>query len=124
MTPHSATRPARAGRPLACALLAVLGGAFLSLPASAAPLAPALPEAGSLATPVAQGCGFGAWRGPWGGCRDTPYVGPLPGGGFAAPAGAPVYLGNGCPAGFWRGPWGNCRDTPYHGPLPGGGYQP
>ena len=72
---------------------------------------------------VAQGCGPGGWRGPWGGCRDTPYTGPLPGGGFAAPYGRPAYYGNGCPPGYWRGPWGHCRDTPYHGPLPGGGFQ-
>ncbi len=112
-----------AGRLLAGTVLAAFLS-FLALPASAAPIAPALPEPGAIATPVAQGCGPGAWRGPWGGCRDTPYVGPLPGGGYAVPSGAPVYYGNGCPPGFWRGPWGHCRDTPYVGPLPGGGYQP
>ncbi|HSI41911.1 MAG TPA: hypothetical protein VLA00_15315 [Xanthobacteraceae bacterium] len=84
---------------------------------------PAPVEVRPMVTPVAQGCGPGAWRGPWGGCRDTPYVGPMPGGGYAVPPGAPVYYGNGCPPGFWRGPWGHCRDTPYHGPLPGGGFQ-
>ena len=67
-------------------------------------------------TLVAEGCGPGRWRGPWGGCR---------GGGWAW--GGPVYGGwrggNGCPPGFWRGPWGHCRDTPYHGRLPGGGWK-
>nr|WP_246548235.1 hypothetical protein [Ancylobacter oerskovii] len=93
------------------------------MPAAAAPVSPALPTPDALVTKVAQGCGIGAWRGPWGGCRDTPYVGPLPGGGYAPPAGAPVYYGNGCPPGWWRGPWGHCRDTPYHGRLPDGGWQ-
>ena len=72
--------------------------------------------------PVAQGCGPGAWRGPWGGCRDTPYSGPLPGGGWAPPP-PYQYFGNGCPPGYWRGPWGHCRNTPYHGRLPNGGWQ-
>ncbi|WP_371348743.1 GCG_CRPN prefix-to-repeats domain-containing protein [Ancylobacter sp. IITR112] len=106
-------------------LLALSAGAAIALPAGSpatAPLAGARPDPGL--TPVAQGCGPGAWRGPWGGCRDTPYTGPLPGGGYAGPPGAPVYYGNGCPPGFWRGPWGHCRDTPYHGPLPGGGWKP
>lgn len=107
--------------------LAVL--AVLSVPATAAPLSgaglaqTAAEAARPLVTPVAQGCGPGAWRGPWGGCRSTPYYGPLPGGGYAAPPGAPVYYGNGCPPGWWRGPWGHCRDTPYHGRLPNGGWQ-
>jgi len=82
----------------------------------------------SLVRPVAEGCGWGRWRGPWGGCRDTPYSGPLPGGGYALPPGAvvvppPPVGANGCPPGYWHGPWGHCRDTPYHGPLPGGGFQ-
>jgi hypothetical protein len=72
--------------------------------------------------PIAQGCGPGGWRGPWGGCRHTPYVGPLPGGGWVAPP-AWGYYGNGCPPGYWRGPWGHCRNTPYHGRLPNGGWQ-
>ncbi len=60
---------------------------------------------------VAQGCGPGRWRGPWGHCRATPYSGPPPGGGYR------------CPPGSWKGPWGHCRNTPYRGPLPGGGYR-
>lgn len=102
--------------------------ALVALPASAAPMmAPATapiaaPDANLI--PVAQGCGPYAWRGPWGHCRDTPYTGRMPGGGWAynyPPAYG--YFGNGCPPGFWRGPWGHCRDTPYHGRLPGGGWQ-
>ncbi|TCL73504.1 hypothetical protein [Rhizobium sp. BK251] len=74
--------------------------------------------------PVAQGCGPGFWRGPWGGCRNTPYRGALPGGGWAGPPpGGWGYYGNGCPVGYWRGPWGHCRDTPYHGRLPNGSWQ-
>ena len=67
---------------------------------------------------VAEGCGPGRWRGPWGGCRG-------PGAGYwYAPPPPPVYYGgNGCPPGFWRGPWGHCRDTPYHGATPGGGWR-
>ncbi|WP_404977762.1 GCG_CRPN prefix-to-repeats domain-containing protein [Ancylobacter sp. 3268] len=108
-------------RLIASAVLAA--SAFLALPASAAPIAATLSTPDALVTKVAQGCGPGAWRGPWGGCRDTPYTGPLPGGGYAVPPGAPVYYGNGCPPGWWRGPWGHCRDTPYHGRLPDGGWQ-
>jgi hypothetical protein len=29
-----------------------------------------------------NGCPPGYWRGPWGHCRNTPYHGPLPGGGY------------------------------------------
>ena len=29
-----------------------------------------------------NGCPPGYWRGPWGHCRDTPYHGPLPNGGW------------------------------------------
>ena len=31
---------------------------------------------------VSNGCPHGFWRGPWGHCRDTPYHGRLPGGGW------------------------------------------
>jgi hypothetical protein len=94
-----------------------------SFSASAMPLgAPAGVGAGADIIPVAQGCGPGGWRGPWGGCRYTPYVGPLPGGGWVAPPSS-GYYGNGCPPGYWRGPWGHCRNTPYHGRLPNGGWQ-
>jgi hypothetical protein len=95
----------------------------LAGPASALPLAP-LTGSDTLVEHVAQGCGPWGWRGPWGHCRDTPYYGPLPGGGWAGQRPAPYYFaGNGCPPGYWHGPWGHCRDTPYHGRLPGGGWQ-
>lgn len=67
-----------------------------------------------------EGCGPGSWRGPWGHCRNTPYTGPLPNGGYQVefhPA------DNGCPPGFWRGPYGHCRNTPFHGRLPNGNWQ-
>lgn len=104
-------------------MLAGLGLLALSaMPARALPLAPAtMPASGPIL--VAEGCGPNAWRGPWGHCRDTPYTGPLPGGGWASPAGAPDYYGNGCPPGYWVGPWGHCRDTPFHGRLPDGTWQ-
>jgi len=114
---------------LASAILALSAIGLSATTASAASIANSAPIASPaqnlspLVTPVAQGCGPGFWRGPWGGCRDTPYSGPLPGGGYAVPPGAPVYYGNGCPPGWWRGPWGHCRDTPYHGRLPDGGWQ-
>lgn len=92
-------------------------------PASALPMISAPVPQAAAAIPVAQGCGPGAWRGPWGHCRDTPYSGPLPGGGWAPPPAAYGYYGNGCPPGYWRGPWGHCRDTPFHGRLPDGQWQ-
>jgi hypothetical protein len=69
---------------------------------------------------AAGGCGPNSWRGPWGHCRNTPYTGPLPGGGYQV-----EFRGadNGCPAGFWRGPYGHCRNTPFHGRLPNGDWQ-
>ena len=67
-------------------------------------------------TQVAGGCGPGAWRGPWGHCRSTPYSGPLPNGWYQS-------AGNGCPPGYWRGPWGHCRNTRFHGRRPDGTWQ-
>ncbi len=85
-------------------------------------VAGALVVGASLVAPTpadaAGGCGPGAWRGPWGHCRDTPYYGPLPGGGYKFKV-----VNNSCPPGYWRGPWGHCRDTPYHGRLPNGGWK-
>ncbi|TDR90235.1 GCG_CRPN prefix-to-repeats domain-containing protein [Enterovirga rhinocerotis] len=102
-------------------LAALAAGAAHSAPvptmtAQAAP-------AGDIVT-VSGGCGPFGWRGPWGHCRDTPYSGPLPGGGWAGgPQPAADFFGNGCPPGYWHGPWGHCRNTPYHGALPGGGWK-
>ena len=84
--------------------------------ANAMPIA-ADPSVTAPITLVAGGCGPGAWRGPWGHCRNTPYSGPLPGGWYQ------VRAGNGCPPGYWRGPWGHCRNTPFHGRLPDGSFQ-
>ncbi|WP_293868263.1 hypothetical protein [uncultured Alsobacter sp.] len=102
--------------------------ATLSAPAGAAPIAglrgDAVAVASSNIVTVSGGCGPNAWRGPWGHCRDTPYSGPLPGGGWTGGPQRPAdYYGNGCPPGYWHGPWGHCRDTPYHGRLPGGGWK-
>lgn len=74
---------------------------------------------GAMIVPVSGGCGPNGWRGPWGGCRHTPYYGPLPGGYHQ---GRP-FTRNSCPPGYWRGPWGHCRNTPYHGRLPNGGWK-
>ena len=108
-------------------LLAGLGlAAALSAPASAAshPNTTAWMSTVSDIHTVSGGCGPDGWRGPWGHCRDTPYSGPLPSGGWAGgPQAAADYFGNGCPPGYWHGPWGNCRNTPYHGALPGGGWK-
>ena len=73
----------------------------------------------SLIVPVSGGCGPRGWRGPWGGCRYTPYYGPLPGGYYQE---YPIVRNN-CPPGYWRGPWGHCRNTPYHGRLPDGSWK-
>jgi hypothetical protein len=97
----------------------LVGVALAAVPLASANAMPILadPGGGPSVTLVAGGCGPGAWRGPWGHCRNTPYVGRLPGGWYQARA------GNGCPPGYWRGPWGHCRNTPYHGRLPGGGFR-
>jgi len=69
---------------------------------------------------AAEGCGVGSWRGPWGHCRNTPYTGPMPNGGYQIE----FHPGdNGCPGGYWRGPYGHCRNTPFHGRLPNGNWQ-
>ncbi|CAN5141186.1 hypothetical protein BH10PSE10_BH10PSE10_04560 [soil metagenome] len=100
-------------------LLAGFAVALLtSAPASAVTVQPNL-TAPSLTESVAGGCGPGRWRGPYGGCRSTPFYGRLPNG-YWQPEPHPFF---GCPDGYWRGPWGHCRDTPYHGPLPGGGWK-
>jgi hypothetical protein len=89
-------------------------------PLAAAPLPPGPALTAGHAVLVAEGCGPGRWRGPWGGCRG-PGWGPGPGYWGWRPR--PAEGWNGCPPGWWRGPWGHCRDTPYHGRLPGGGWQ-
>ncbi|WP_179106940.1 GCG_CRPN prefix-to-repeats domain-containing protein [Variovorax sp. KK3] len=93
--------------------------AAAALAASAAAPSPVVDVDSAMVVPVAGGCGPNGWRGPWGGCRSTPYYGPLPGGYYQE---RPV-MGNGCPPGYWRGPWGHCRNTPYHGRLPNGGWK-
>ena len=59
---------------------------------------------------TAGGCGPGAWRGPWGHCRNTPFYGRMPGGRMK------------CPPGSWVGPYGHCRNTPFHGRWPDGSF--
>lgn len=77
---------------------------------------------------VADGCGWGWYRGPGGACHMFGR-GPYPGGYYGYYQSAPGYYPppaygwNGCPVGYWRGPWGHCRDTPYHGRLPDGSWQ-
>lgn len=94
-----------------------LASALMASPsANAFPVGPN-PDGPSMTILVAGGCGPGAWRGPWGHCRNTPYYGRLPNGYYQ------TRVGNGCPPGYWRGPWGHCRNTPYHGRLPGGGWK-
>ncbi len=95
------------------AMAAVLAAA----PAEAITAMPEI-QSPSNVIPVSGGCGPYARRGPYGGCRHTPYYGPLPNGYYQ-----PRPMANGCPPGYWRGPWGHCRNTPYHGRLPNGGYQ-
>lgn len=99
----------------------IIGMAVLALPSltNAAPLMPQIDQQPAAITLVAGGCGPNAWRGPYGGCRTTPYYGRLPNGYYQE---RPV-AGNGCPPGYWRGPWGHCRNTPYHGRLPNGSWK-
>jgi hypothetical protein len=98
----------------------------LSAPAlaKAAPPSPAFQPQANLIL-VADGCGYGRYRGPGGACHRFG-MGPYPNGYFG-PYQQPAYEDsngwNGCPAGYWRGPWGHCRDTPYHGRLPNGEWQ-
>ena len=86
--------------------------------AAATPLMPAIYTPSEI-TLVAGGCGPNAWRGPYGGCRNTPFYGRLPNGYYQE---RPV-ASNACPPGYWRGPWGHCRNTPYHGRLLGGSWK-
>jgi hypothetical protein len=71
-------------------------------------LSPSVPEASGSIVLVAGGCGPGAWRGPYGHCRNTPFYGRLPSGEMR------------CPQGSWVGPYGHCRNTPFHGVWPDG----
>jgi hypothetical protein len=89
------------------ALVVGICATFILASADAMPIQ-ALSEPSSLTIQVADGCGPGGWRGPWGACHHPHYFGGW----------------NGCPPGYWHGPWGHCRDTPYHGRLPGGGWKP
>jgi hypothetical protein len=99
----------------------MLGFAALLAAPSLSSAAPIMPEidAPSAITLVAGGCGPNAWRGPYGGCRSTPFYGRLPNGYYQE---RPV-ASNACPPGYWRGPWGHCRNTPYHGRLPNGSWK-
>jgi hypothetical protein len=101
-------------------LATMVAGAALSVasftPAGAFPLESGLFRGPSpQVIPVAEGCAYGYWRGPWGQCRNTAYYGHMP-------DGTNTYRPD-CPQGYWVGPWGQCRDTPYHGRLPGGDYR-
>lgn len=112
----------------------VIGLLYAAAPASHAAATagvaanPAVPQ-GSNIILVANGCGFGWYRGPGGACHRFG-AGPYPGGYYGR---RPYYIPpygyygpnpyNGCPPGYWRGPWGGCRNTPYHGRLPDGSWQ-
>src|SRR5262245_17759777 len=98
---------------------AVLSLAAVSSPSHAMPMQPSM-GVDSLIVTVADGCGGGRYRGPYGSCHRFG-TGPYPAGYFGPYRGGP--RANGCPPGYWRGPWGHCRDTPYHGRLPGGGWK-
>lgn len=115
-------------KPIAIVAACLGFAATMSAPAGAAtfPGASAIASASAAhgIVTISGGCGPNGWRGPWGHCRDTPYSGPLPGGGWAGrPQPAADYFGNGCPPGYWHGPWGHCRNTPFHGRLPDGSWK-
>lgn len=64
----------------------IVAAALTALPLAGAHAMPVAADFGGPAavSRVAGGCGPGAWRGPWGHCRNTPYSGPLPGGWYPA----------------------------------------
>ena len=68
------------------ALIAGLASALVASrsPAGAAAIRPAF-DIPSLTEHVAGGCGPGRWRGPYGGCRSTPFYGVLPNGYYQPP---------------------------------------
>lgn len=105
---------------LAVAVLAGASSAAFALPTLPALGGIAAPGASALVLRVANGCGPGGYRGPYGACHSYG-TGPFPGGYYGPFRNA--WSWNGCPPGYWRGPWGHCRDTPYHGRLPGGGWK-
>lgn len=102
---------------------AMLGGMVLmtATAANAADAADSAPVTidSAMIVPVSEGCGPNGWRGPWGGCRHTPYYGPVTGGYYREYP----RVRDSCPPGYWRGPWGHCRSTPYHGRLPNGSWK-
>lgn len=99
---------------------AMLGGmALAAADAVAATDSASVDVDSAMIVPVSGGCGPNGWRGPWGGCRHTPYYGPLPGGYYQEYP----RVRYDCPPGYWRGPWGHCRNTPYHGRLPDGSWK-
>lgn len=103
----------------AIALALALTGSFATISAQAGS-GGAVTVDPSMIVQVSGGCGPRGWRGPWGGCRYTPYYGPLPGGYYQE---RPLVRNNNCPPGYWRGPYGHCRNTPFHGRLPDGSYK-
>ena len=98
-------------------LTPIAAAAMLAATVSASSAAPLMVGADlpAMTIQASGGCGPDAWRGPWGHCRDTPYYGRLPNGGYKTPG-----AWNGCPPGYWHGPYGHCRNTPFHGRLPNG----
>jgi hypothetical protein len=59
---------------IALAALAAPVALFLGMPANAMPIQGDIGGTGAIVQ-VVGGCGPGAWRGPWGHCRDAPYYG-------------------------------------------------
>jgi hypothetical protein len=64
---------------MAACLVAIF---IVSAPVSAAPMIGQSIATDSFTTLVSGGCGPNGWRGPWGHCRNTPYHGHLPDGGW------------------------------------------
>lgn len=98
-------------------LTPMVAAAMLAATATASSAAPLMvsSDAPAVVIQVSGGCGPYAWRGPWDHCRDTPYYGRLPDGGYKTPG-----AWNGCLPGYWHGPYGHCRNTPFHGRLTNG----
>ncbi|TXN21140.1 hypothetical protein [Methylobacterium sp. WL9] len=87
---------------LPCLIVAAATTLFVAGQAQALPVAAGMTSLDAPVVQVRAGCGFGAHRGPFGGCRLN--RGPR-GAIRQAITGAP----RGCPPGLYRGPGGRCR---------------
>jgi len=84
---------------------------------TAAPFMTAAPTMSTNVVHIADGCGQGRYRGPYGACHRFG-TGPRPGGDFAG-----RHIGEGCGPRNYRGPGGACHRLGT-GPYPSGYWAP